>query len=318
MTTRTDPAFTVRQDRQLIRPNAHSKRFVLGRDRRAARDRRARAARRSTSRSSSTGRARCPARSCTSPRRRSRRRIGRLEPDDRFSVVVYDDVVDVVIESTPAVGRGPPRRHRPAARRSRPAAARTSREGWLRGCEQVAAHLAGTGRQPLPAPDRRPRQRRHHRRRTSWPRHAAELRARGVSTSTFGVGNDFDERLLQDARRRRRRPLLLHRRRAADPRRHHVRGRRDARGRRPRRRARGDRPRRHPDRADQPVRGRRPAAAGRSSRIGDLVSEQVVEVVLRLSFPYGDLGRETGAIVALTDRDGVFARAGPAETEPAG
>ena len=27
--------------------------------------------------------------------------------------------------------------------------------------------------------------------------HASELRARGVSTSTFGVGNDFNEELLQ-------------------------------------------------------------------------------------------------------------------------
>ena len=44
-----------------------------------------------------------------------------------------------------------------------------------------------------------------------------------------------------------------------------------------------------------------------SVSLGDLVSEQVVEVVLRLSFPYGRLGRETGMIVALTDRDGVFA-----------
>ncbi len=43
--------------------------------------------------------------------------------------------------------------------------------------------------------------------------------------------------------------------------------------------------------------------------LGDLVSEQIVEIVLRLSFPYGDVGRETGAIVALTDRDGVFERA---------
>ena len=34
--------------------------------------------------------------------------------------------------------------------------------------------------------------------------------------------------------------------------------------------------------------------------------------MLRLSFPYGDLGRETGAIVALTDRDGVFGRPAPA------
>ena len=53
------------------------------------------------------------------------------------------------------------------------------------------------GRQPLPAPHRRPRQRRITDPASSR-RHAAELRARGVSTSTFGVGNDFDERLLQE------------------------------------------------------------------------------------------------------------------------
>ena len=31
MTTRTDTAFSVRPDRRLIRPNAHSKRFLLAR-----------------------------------------------------------------------------------------------------------------------------------------------------------------------------------------------------------------------------------------------------------------------------------------------
>ena len=51
------------------------------------------------------------------------------------------------------------------------------------------------------------------------------------------------------------------------------------------------------------------AATGRVVALGDLASEQVVEVVLRLSFPYGDLGRETGAIVAA-DRPGRCVRGG--------
>jgi hypothetical protein len=41
--------------------------------------------------------------------------------------------------------------------------------------------------------------------------------------------------------------------------------------------------------------------------LGDLVAEQVLDVVLRLTFPYGDLGRETGVIIGLRDRDGAFA-----------
>jgi len=53
-----------------------------------------------------------------------------------------------------------------------------------------------------------------------------------------------------------------------------------------------------------------------SISLGDLGSEQVVEIVLRLSFPYGLLGQETGAILALKDRDSVFGRGGVGETEP--
>jgi hypothetical protein len=58
------------------------------------------------------------------------------------------------------------------------------------------------------------------------------------------------------------------------------------------------------------VHGTRTAVA-----VGDLASDQVVEVVLRLSFPYGDVGRDVGAIVSLTDRDGTFAPGGVAEAE---
>ncbi len=37
--------------------------------------------------------------------------------------------------------------------------------------------------------------------------------------------------------------------------------------------------------------------------VGDLVADQVVEVVLRLTFPYGELGRETRVIVGIDGQD---------------
>ena len=144
--------------------------------------------------------------------------------------------------------------------------------------------------------------------------HAAELRARGVSTSTFGVGNDFDERLLQDL---------------ADAGGGHFYYIADA----PQIRdaitsevgetleivardvvlevtARDD------VRIEPISPYRASVSRGRTVvALGDLASEQVVEVVLRLSFPYGTAGRETGAIVALTDRDGVFS-AGATAADP--
>jgi Ca-activated chloride channel family protein len=312
MTVTTEPTFSVRQDRRLIRPNAHSKRFLLARivAPRATAERPRRPVNlaivldRSGSMSGEKLRVAKAA---------VEEAIGRLQPDDRFSVVVYDDKIDVVIESTTASNES----RRAAVDRLREIEARGSTnlgEGWLRGCEQIARHLAdggvnrcllltdGLANVGITDVD-------------ELAGHATELRARGVSTSTFGVGNDFDEHLLQavadaggghfyyiaDAPQIRdaitsevgealevvARDVALE-----------ITARDDIRV-----------------EAISPYR-----ASGGGHRtfvhLGELVSEQILEAVLRLSFPYGLLGRETGAIVALTDRDGVFATAGPATSEP--
>jgi hypothetical protein len=46
--------------------------------------------------------------------------------------------------------------------------------------------------------------------------------------------------------------------------------------------------------------------------LGDMVSGQVLTIALRLSFDYGDLGRELGAVVRVVDRDHAFELATPA------
>ncbi len=120
--------------------------------------------------------------------------IRRLAAPDRFAVVAFDDQVEVVVPSTPAT----PESRLAAERRVHGMATRASTDlcgGWLRGCEQVGLHLAaeslgrcllltdGLANRGIVDPD-------------EIVRHAAALRERGVSTSTFGVGADFDERLL--------------------------------------------------------------------------------------------------------------------------
>lgn len=313
MTPRTDTTFNVRPDRHLIRPSAHSERFLLARV----------SAPRATAE-----RPRSPVNlaivldrsgSMSGDKLRVAKTaveeaIARLQPEDRFSVVVYDDVVDIVIESTRASAEA----RRGAVERLRTIEARGSTnlgEGWLRGCEQVASHLVehGINRCLLLTDGLANVGITDHEQLAS---HAAELRARGVSTSTFGVGNDFDERLLQEL---------------ADAGGGHFYYIADA----PQIRdaitsevgetlevvardvtvevtARDD------IRID-PISPYKASGSGNRTfvSLGDLVSEQVVEVVLRLSFPYGLVGRETGAIVALTDRDGVFGPGGLGEVEPA-
>lgn len=70
--------------------------------------------------------------------------VERLLPMDRFAVVVYDDRIDVVVESTPASREAKSL----AVDRLRTVDARGSTnlaEGWLRGAEQVALAQAVRG-----------------------------------------------------------------------------------------------------------------------------------------------------------------------------
>jgi Ca-activated chloride channel family protein len=233
--------------------------------------------------------------------------IARLKPEDRFAVVVYDEVIDVVADSGPATAEN----KRRALDRLAEIDARGNTalaEGWLRGAEQVGLHLAergvnrvllvtdGLANVGITSPD-------------ELTQHAAGLRARGVATSTFGVGADFDEHLLQAM---------------ADAGGGHFYFIESAAqivdfitsevGETLEVVARGAALEvTHPD--SEKVESLSPFAVtaeeGRTSvALGDLVSGQHLRVVLRLNFPFGEVGREVGATFAMTDQDGAFAHAG--------
>jgi Ca-activated chloride channel family protein len=229
--------------------------------------------------------------------------ISRLRDDDRFAIVVYDDRIDLVVESTPASADAR-RRAVEALAGIRARGSTNLAEGWLRGCEQVAANgdregihrtllmtdgLANVG---ITDPE-------------ELVRHAAELRARGVQTSTFGVGEDFDEALLQamaDAggghfyfvasAAQIADHVTTEVGEALDVVAHDVSLELTV-----------------PE--DVRVASLSPfPSSGRGTRttvrIGDLVSGQLVRIVLQLTFPHGEAGRELGAILSVADRDGVL------------
>jgi len=118
-----------------------------------------------------------------------------LHPEDRFALVVYDNVVDVLMESTPATANA----RQEALRRLAGIEARGSTDlasGWLHGCEQVARFVESQviGRCLLLTDGLANHGIIDH---DVLAQHARELRERGVVTSAFGVGADFDEQLLQ-------------------------------------------------------------------------------------------------------------------------
>lgn len=122
--------------------------------------------------------------------------IGQLAPEDRAAVVIYDHTVQTLAPLAPMTG---------AAKASLTLAlggvqeggSTALGEGWLTGCRMIAdgatpgggrltrSLLLTDGLANVGVTDP-----------AELTGHAVELRRRGVTTSTFGVGADFDERLL--------------------------------------------------------------------------------------------------------------------------
>jgi len=228
--------------------------------------------------------------------------IGRLQSDDRFSIVTYDDVIDVVVASTAATVQA----RQDALARLATVDARNQTNlggGWLRGAEQVALNLIAQGvNRTLLLTDGLANVGITDR--DELARHASELRTRGVATTTFGVGTDFDEVLLQamatagggnfyyiaDARS------------IADYVTSEVGEALDVVAREVILEITAPEAATLESLSPFPVdrRGARTVVT-----LGSMVAEQVVQVVLRLYLPLGELGRETGAVLALGDSDGL-------------
>ena len=119
-----------------------------------------------------------------------------LRPEDRFTLVVYDTEVDVLAPTAPAT----PEAKQLALSRLRAVGPRGSTDlhaGWTAAASQIGASLRddvvtrvllltdGLANHGITEP-------------RALLARAGELRRLGIATSTFGVGADFDERLLRD------------------------------------------------------------------------------------------------------------------------
>jgi hypothetical protein len=187
---------TVSQDRSLIREAGNSRRFVLARiaaPKAPPREKRlpvnvAIVLDRSGSMESD--------RKFTLARPAVEKALGMLREDDRFALVVYDEHIDLLASSRPATHEAV----RDALRALDSVAPRGSTDlagGWLTGCEEIARHLGrdavsrclllSDGLANHGITDRH-----------ELAHLAGKLRRRGVATTTFGVGADFDELLMRD------------------------------------------------------------------------------------------------------------------------
>ena len=238
--------------------------------------------------------------------------LERLSDSDRFSITMYDERVEVLVPSV----AGTPEGRAMAAGRLGPVAAGGSTnlcDGWLRGAEQVALHqddgavsrvlLLTDGLANVGVTDP-----------VDLERHAAELRRHGIATTTLGVGADFDEHLLAriagsgggnfySIETARQIPDYIS----------------SELGEALEVVARGAGLELHaPAGVEIEVLGIEPIERRGGDTwwvdLGDLVSGQLRELVLRLRFPYGTLDGEQRVSIVVRDRDGAFAGHGGAVT----
>lgn len=118
--------------------------------------------------------------------------VDRLGRSDRASLVVYDGEADLLVPSSRAADR---QRFHDAIRRVRSGGTTNLHGGWLKGAEQVSAHVApdtvsrvillsdGMANRGLTDV-------------SGISRQCAELADAGVSTSTYGLGDGFNEELM--------------------------------------------------------------------------------------------------------------------------
>ncbi len=119
-----------------------------------------------------------------------------LQPPDRFTLVVYDNVVDTIMSNALAT----PDAKRVAMQRLREIEPRGGTDlyaGWMTAAAQMLQQLSrdavnrvllltdGLANAGMTEP-------------SGLVTAAEALRGRGIATTTFGVGDDFDERLLRD------------------------------------------------------------------------------------------------------------------------
>lgn len=122
--------------------------------------------------------------------------VGQLDDADRVCVVSYDEEVSLVAPSRPTTPAAKAELGR-LIREVRSGGSTNLSGGWLEGCREVAEHQDGRGAidrvlvltdglANVGIVDQE-----------ELCKHAEELRRRGVSTTTFGVGEDYNEDLLQ-------------------------------------------------------------------------------------------------------------------------
>jgi Ca-activated chloride channel family protein len=118
-----------------------------------------------------------------------------LSEDDRASVVIYDNEVEVLAPSQPM---NPVNRERmvQAIKRVRTGGMTNLSGGWFNGCDQIANHQAAEAiNRALLLTDGLANQGITDQEELAG--HAKALYQRGIATTTLGVGNDFNEFLLQ-------------------------------------------------------------------------------------------------------------------------